>query len=842
MDKTEVICISSDDEDESEKVANEQNKPLSHNETDTESNLVNKNTEFKCDNERNNISKQKRKISEVDGTSNENTKKIKAELVTEANGNSVKINSKENNIKSQEGISIPATKEIMKPQLIIKEKKSISHLEQDVFPMFISLCLQKKREPAMEVIVNKLKRRYEQMDPICARSEAFQNFVNTKRNDILTTENMIYQHIMDVMTEMKSKPRGTSKVLKASRSNNCKSTVSREAVPSSTFNNIVEVERDEEDYEQDYEEDTMDPHTKRKYKKIVQAMKICENKIKMLEEAEVDFDDDDNSNYIKLERYKERMVTLYAEYCNITGDNIDAGRSYLRPKHLNTTQIVSVDQAITNFINAKITKRNKLKKNGRFTDDLIFPDYRDILKCVSNCNEKNNLGLDKRRQCQIAKKAFIDLGEHLQRARRNDYWDTFSLFLENKPDDPALKNQELAQKLRKNRELGEQKLTQVFHEYVKKQEEMRDLLTIDKADTENDDDEDNNLESNDENENSEEDDEDNEDEDENDNVEGENENDEDIRSIDNSEQSGDEKKNDDTSTSNVNDIKNGTVEHKDSTKINVIHICENKSSKDVTMNTSEIKCDETQSRHTSILRENVIEESSSTTKLETVIVQELSTSNNNTAINENEDRITEVTPLENDCDTQADENKPLLRVRSFAKPPTTWEDNKQRSQVVEDIAIKEVIDLTSEIPKANIEAPQFAIKIGNKVVPLQSKYNTVVIPANLAGKSVISVKNITNNYVKLNTRNMRTNTSSNSKANQIAKSLPIVKKIVDVSSVNTIIRLPHVSAKQNTNVNPKNNETKQKPTVVRFVLPTNQVHQNNSEDVPVTDTCQKEAK
>ena len=74
-----------------------------------------------------------------------------------------------------------------------------------------------------------------------------------------------------------------------------------------------------------------------------------------------------------------------------------------------------------------------------------------------------------------AKKAFISLGEHLQRCRREDYWDTFSLFLEGKEDDPALKDTELAEKLIQNKKMGETKLLNIFEEYTKKQEQMKDI-------------------------------------------------------------------------------------------------------------------------------------------------------------------------------------------------------------------------------------------------------------------------------------------------------------------------------------------------------------------------------
>ncbi|XP_035737662.1 protein PFC0760c-like [Vespa mandarinia] len=800
MEKSEIIYISSDDDEKTD----DKQKSLQCNEKVNKINFVNTSTEQVQklnNNERKDIGKQKRKISEVDDISNIKNngidKKIKTELSQEINGLSTKDNYKQNDIKSQNYTSLPVNNVTVKPQLIIKERKNISLPEQDVFPMFISLCLQKKREPAMEIIVNKLKRRYDLMNPMYAKSEAFQNFLNKKRNAILSSDNMIYHHIMDVKTEMKSRAKGTSKIsaqIETSKSNVYKdiSSCSKLSSSSGIFNNMELEEINEEDYE----DNTMDVHMENRLKKIVKVMNICERRIKTLEEAEVNFSDEDNSNYIKLEKYKERMVKLYNEYCRITGDNADAGRPYLRPKHLNPTQIVIVDQAITNFINAKITKRNRLKRNGRFTDDLIFPDYTDILKCVSDCNEKNNLGLDRKKQSQIAKKAFTNLGEHLQRARRNDYWDTFSLSLENKQEDPALKDHELAQKLRTNREIGEKKLSQVFQDYVKKQEEMKNSLLEDKADTENDDDddEDNNIESKDEDEHSEEDDED--DEDENDIVEDEDEGEEDKASINSSEK-------------NKNKNKH-ILENETSSKNDLTNTCEDKDKDVLIKNVNEVRYDINVG-----ISEKVNEESSSAIKSEVSIIQQSSTLNNNDA----KDKTDEIMLVDNDCDEATGGSKPLLRVRSFAKHPTTWEDNKQKLQNSGNGATKEVIDLTNDVAITKVEVPNF--KIQTAILPSKNTYKALVIPANLASKSIINVKNITNNYLKVNPRNITANKSN-------IKSLSVVKQVVDVSSVNTIIHLPHSSNRQNTNNNGNNNGTKQNKTIVHLLVPTEQVHTTNS--------------
>lgn len=301
----------------------------------------------------------------------------------------------------------PNKKLTQKMQLIVKEKKKISYVSHDVFPLFISLCVQKCPEndkKDMDKIIDKLKRHYETLDPIYARSENFVKFLNEKREAISSDNKKLYVHIKEVMNEMKM--RKSKKKSKTSENNQF-----YDAVPSTSYANDVTINNKVESNDDDYDdnEDNASPETRMRIKQVLRAMKKCEARIKKLEEEEVDFEEENNSNYIKVERYKQRVVELYNKFCELTGENADAGRAYLRPKHLNGTGIVAVDQAITNFINSKITRRNQLKKTGNLTDDLIFPDYRDILACVNRCNERKNLGLTKERRKKMGKIDGIDL-------------------------------------------------------------------------------------------------------------------------------------------------------------------------------------------------------------------------------------------------------------------------------------------------------------------------------------------------------------------------------------------------------------------------------------------------
>lgn len=101
-----------------------------------------------------------------------------------------------------------------------------------------------------------------------------------------------------------------------------------------------------------------------------------------------------------------------------------------------------------------------------------------------------------------------------------------------------------------------------------------------------------------------------------------------------------------------------------------------------------------------------------------------------------------------------EKKKPVLRVRSFAKPPTTWEDNQHKTDKIAQRnapkvtnQIKEVVDLTKEGMAKPSVATKCVLQLGNKIIPLVKRH-TVVIPANK--KNIISVQNITNNYLKVN--------------------------------------------------------------------------------------------
>lgn len=126
------------------------------------------------------------------------------------------------------------------------------------------------------------------------------------------------------------------------------------------------------------------------------------------------------------------------------------------------------------------------------------------------------------------------------------------------------------------------------------------------------------------------------------------------------------------------------------------------------------------------------------------------------------DKVSELTNAPKDKFSD-EAKKPLLRVRSFAKPPTTWDDDRQKANNTAEENVpkttsenKDFIDLTDEsnvsepvpatpIASAGSIVTKCAIQRDGKVVPLKQR---LVLPRN----NIISVQNITNNYLKVDMR------------------------------------------------------------------------------------------
>ncbi|XP_017892752.1 death domain-associated protein 6-like isoform X2 [Ceratina calcarata] len=809
----EVICISSDDDENIEQTRDKKQisviEKLKNNDVHTREREVTQNK-----NDCKGVQGQKRKFSEMNN-SNDLNGENSADMCE--NGRSAKIcklnveESKETEKKTEE------KKKCIKPTLIVKEKKSISLLGQDVFPMFISLCLQKDHSDDMRSIVNKLKRRHEQLQPEYAVSEAFCNFLNEKRNEIINSKNKLYVYLFEVMNEMKNN--SNRKSTSVSNSNGCsdvnninRTNILDTPVPSTshTSDSICTNDSDEKD---DADQDIK----KRKIiRKIEKAMEKCKNYIKRYENEEVDFNDENNSTYMKQARYKARMVELYNKYCEYTGENADAGRHFLRPKHFSPTGIVVVDHAITSFINSKILKRKKAKNISAFTETLIFPDYHDILQLVKKCNETNNLGLDNRKQQQLARKAFTQIGDHLQLCRRNDYWDTFSMFLENQEDDPAMKDYALAEQLRQSKLEGNKKIADVLQEYVEKQEKLKDEIVDSKVSPEKE----NDGESDD-------------DEYDEDSIEDEGASDIDADlnieqwdhiSTDKEENSVDEIKIESETNFrreeiDTNDIKTKETKQKTSDTVEDNNNCPQ--SEKINDSKKVNNCESSRDSKSTVEKKEA--SSNLKTQVSTSLTELLPITTNNdipidetkeksVAVDDASDKIREPEDmLKKAVQENEKEDKPLLRVRSFAKPPTTWEDSHGKMDKQSENQSRtpiDIVDLTQTSPKEELaKVPHGKVPIVSNVFPAKKEFKMLMVPV---GNNSKIGKTYVARVIKWNRNSLE--------RGEIAPQQQIGGK---PSAKATIIQLPVNQRKKqiNTNIRPQSNQIITSPTTGNGIHP-----------------------
>lgn len=124
--------------------------------------------------------------------------------------------------------------------------------------------------------------------------------------------------------------------------------------------------------------------------KLWKKMKALKKIIKKLEEKEVDFDDEEDSTYIKLDKYKLRLKQIYKLYCKLSDINPHSGS-------ITHQKIVFVDSQHEE-INQAISKNYKNNK--------VFPDYGEIEELVRKTVKDYKLPLSEQQIILESRKCF----------------------------------------------------------------------------------------------------------------------------------------------------------------------------------------------------------------------------------------------------------------------------------------------------------------------------------------------------------------------------------------------------------------------------------------------------
>ena len=277
--------------------------------------------------------------------------------------------------------STPARK-VIKPQLVVKEKVSIPDPSDDVFQKFVEACKKKNNDEATKKVIMNLKNRYSQLDDDDKSNDEFRLFLNASIQKIVNAHSKFYSLIQEVRNEIKRR-------INIKKGNKKSEEVKQNAELGNAENHVDGIELSEEVW--------------RKVKKLEDTIKQCKDKIHELDNEEVDFNDEENSSYLKKDRYERKIVQLCAELSKLVKDEKlkrEIYKKLLRRKDIpgEMTGITLIDEAIINFVNTSIKKVNKLKHVDNFTalpDYLNVPDHCDILQCIYKCNDEQNLNLTK---------------------------------------------------------------------------------------------------------------------------------------------------------------------------------------------------------------------------------------------------------------------------------------------------------------------------------------------------------------------------------------------------------------------------------------------------------------
>ncbi|XP_063905674.1 death domain-associated protein 6-like isoform X2 [Zophobas morio] len=190
-------------------------------------------------------------------------------------------------------------------------------------------------------------------------------------------------------------------------------------------------------------------------KKLKILEKTCKKllkRLKILENAEVNFEDEDDSTYMQIDRYSKRLNQVYAKYCQLLERSPYAGRLLHERIQFVSSKYNEINRAIT-----KSYKNNK------------FPSYHEIEKCIRKCVAKHNLGLSEGEIKEESKQCFTKMGNLLQMRRKKELYEVHCGFIALN-EDPANTDENLKSKLQDSLQEGDKKMKQVVDKYAQMQE------------------------------------------------------------------------------------------------------------------------------------------------------------------------------------------------------------------------------------------------------------------------------------------------------------------------------------------------------------------------------------
>ncbi|KAH8329231.1 hypothetical protein KR074_006024 [Drosophila pseudoananassae] len=333
------------------------------------------------------------------------------------------------------------------------------------YAAFLKLCREVDKSSDMERLVQgNLTKYYYSVNESFLQSRGFRKLLEVASLRIRNESDLVYVHIKNVVDEMKARRLPKVKERKPSRESSAPKTTATAAKESTTArsghkkmeNHVVEKETGQEQHEEKADgpepiSPTGDLRRDERIRKLNRTLYTITKRIKMLEEADVDFNDEDSS-YLQVERFKKRACQIYEKICDLTGESKSAHRHLKQPIVFKDTPYDEFNRTLSAFV-------NRMKE---------FPDYHDVLQLLEHCNKEKELGLAKFEMKRIAYDAFNKVGHLLQSRRKTDLYETVTHFTSNDKD-PAASDPELLAKLKENTK-KQKKISDVLEKYAREQD------------------------------------------------------------------------------------------------------------------------------------------------------------------------------------------------------------------------------------------------------------------------------------------------------------------------------------------------------------------------------------
>lgn len=217
----------------------------------------------------------------------------------------------------------------------------------EAFTELLDACRMADQTDDMEHLINrKLIRYYQSVHPDFVNSKSFRKNAVKVAAEIRAQPKLVYLKLVGIIEELDNRRKGGESV---------------------TVNNEDEVSS------------TGDGRKDSQIRKLNNALIKLKKKIAVLDEAEVDWDNEDNSTFMILERYKKRAWQIFEKICKITGEDTNAQRLVRKPIKFRGTKYHQFNRMLQAFVNEKS----------------LFPDMFDVLRLLDHCNEHYNYGMTK---------------------------------------------------------------------------------------------------------------------------------------------------------------------------------------------------------------------------------------------------------------------------------------------------------------------------------------------------------------------------------------------------------------------------------------------------------------